>query len=614
MKTSPDANKGGLGQPQHFQTRAGTSPPSHTSDSKKRRPPKAGESLIGNMTIFRAPNFFVHAVPRRPSGNTSRLEQIRWASTERKIRESETRLLPNTNLVNPLFQTEIVIPVWIEAFVVLGVLGIGMFIHAWGINLFPAYQQSEGLLMANAWAVTHNMIQPYAYTYTQTFLGWMQIAGWLRLTGGFMTFGNAINSGRALMLILCAASGLFVYLIANRLSHSRSAGLLALALFAFSPLAIGYQREVSLDTIGTFWLLLSLYLLVISDSRLAHIVFAGVALGIAILTKEVFIVFLPAMIYAVWVHVTAFQRKFVLVVFIYLVCSLVSLLALFAILKGELPNLWAGTIANIQAAQQESNFSSTWNVWMQELPLFIVSAVATGINLLVGWHNPLRSFLALLLISFWAFLLTTNIIFPAYIVIFLPLMALNVAVAVSALMMRPSNRFGFDFVRVMLIFGLLGLLIPYRIQDAQAQPLLTQNATNVQTSTLNWIRNHKDIPTNSTIILDTYLYADLHEPEGPNDKVYPHAHIYWNVVLDPAVRYEALCDNWQYIDYIILSSRMQNDIRTRPSDTYLIDQALHHATLIQTFNDPNGDPSAAVRIYKVEHPTPPVSRGCASGR
>jgi hypothetical protein len=455
------------------------------------------------------------------------------------------------------------------------------------------------------------MLQPYSYTYTQTFFGWLQLAGWLDITGGVTTFGNAINSGRTLMLILTTISGLFVYLIANRLSQSRSTGLLALALFEFSPLVINYQREVSLENIGTFWLLLALYLLVISDSRLPQIVFASIALGIAILTKEIFIIFFPIMIYAVWLHVTVFQRKFALVVFIYITTSLVSIFGLYGLLNGEITNLWNGIITSVQSAQQNGNFDSTWQVWTQtELPFFIVSAVAVGLNLFTGWRNPLRAFLALSLITFWAFLLLTNIILTAYIVIFLPLMALNVAVAVNTLLKWPSNRFGFDILRVLLIFGLIGVFIPYRVQHAQW--LVDQNVTNIQTSTLSWIRSNisattpSTVPTdpaNTTVVVNSNLYADL---QG-GQPAYTGTQIYWNVTLDPDVRFNVLCGKWQYIDYIVLDPQMRNEVRTRPSDTILIDEALHHAKLVNTIHDNNApnDPSTDVQIYHVEHPANP---------
>src|SRR5260221_10612335 len=99
-------------------------------------------------------------------------------------------------------------------------------------------------------------------------MAWIQIAAWIKLTGGLFTFGNAINSGRAFMLLYAVGSALLVYLIVRRLGGSRSAALLALAIFSFSPLSITYQVQVFLDNIATFWLLLSIYFLAISNSRL----------------------------------------------------------------------------------------------------------------------------------------------------------------------------------------------------------------------------------------------------------------------------------------------------------------------------------------------------------
>jgi len=233
------------------------------------RPVSPGESQIGNVTIFRTAQFFVHAVARRTSGlqnasgNTTLLEQIRWVSTERqKVTDAETRLLPDVDLINPVLQREIIIPLWFEALVVIIGLGIAMAVH--GINLFgfPSYQQGEGVFMSNAWAILHGQLEPHTYNYDQTPLGWILIAGWTVISGGFATFGNAINSGRALMLLFSFGSSLLVYLIARRLSGSRGAGLLALLLFTLSPLGITSQREVVLENIGIFWLLLSLQLVV----------------------------------------------------------------------------------------------------------------------------------------------------------------------------------------------------------------------------------------------------------------------------------------------------------------------------------------------------------------
>ena len=92
--------------------------------------------------------------------------------------------------------------------------------------------------MANAQAILQGKITPYAYDYSQPPLGWIQIAGWVRLTGGIASFGNAINSGRVLMLIL--AMDQFVTPVSDHQPHERqsrrgSAGDDTLHAFPFEP-------------------------------------------------------------------------------------------------------------------------------------------------------------------------------------------------------------------------------------------------------------------------------------------------------------------------------------------------------------------------------------------
>jgi hypothetical protein len=585
-------NQGGPGQP---------SVPSQQSGSPD-------ESQIGNVTIFRTAQFFVHAVTRRTSalrnasGNTTLLEQIRWVSTARqRFTDAETRLLPDVDLINPVLAREIIIPRWLEALVVMVGLCIAMAVHGINVFAFPFYQQSEGVVVSNAWAILHGQLEFHTYNYDQTPLGWILVAGWTAITSSFVTFGNAINSGRALMLLFSFGSALLVYLIARRLSGSRSAGLIAMLLFALSPLGITSQREVLLDNIGTFWLLLSLQLIVGGNSRLQSTVWAGVALGLAILTKEIFLIFFPVMFYAVCLHATTFQRKFAIMAFIYVVLAVTSIFALYAILKGEFlpgnhPSLWTGIVNHVQTAVSGSNFAATWKVWVQsEQPLFIASAVAIVINILGGIRNRLQWLVAFLLLTIGIFILAANIIFPSYIVILLPLMALNIAVAVNMPMRWLSKRIGFDLIRVFLIFCAIGALVPYHVQSAQA--LMTQDATLAQVNALTWIR--QNVPQNATVITDSYLYADLHELAGSGGKVYNHAQFYLDAVYDPDIRFTVLHDNWQNINYVVADVQMLHDIRNHAADMILLDRALHHATLQQTFIAANGDPQTVVEIYQV---------------
>src|SRR5260221_3444438 len=255
--------------------------------------------------------------------------------------------------------------------------------------------------MSNGGKIPGGMLSPYPFGDASPPLAWIQIAAWINRTGCLFTFGNALNSGRVLMLFYAVGSALLVYLIVRRLGGSRSAALLALAIFSFSPLSITYQRQIFLDNIATFWLLLAIYLLAISNSRLIYIVLAAIAFGISVLSKEVFLVVLPAMIYAAWLHTTRFQRKFTLVAFIYIVIALCSGFVLLAILKGELfPYEWLpwdthqhlsmldSLIGQVQRGEESGSLAQSLAAWEDD-PLFLMfSLAAPGFNLLYGlWYR-----------------------------------------------------------------------------------------------------------------------------------------------------------------------------------------------------------------------------------
>jgi 4-amino-4-deoxy-L-arabinose transferase-like glycosyltransferase len=573
----------------------------------------------GNMTLFRTGNFFVHAVNRfnqqrtgalnRASGNTSLLEQVRWVSAERqRVTEVGTRLLPHIEVIHPIQIKEIAVPKWLEGIVISIGLLIALGTHAFHLFTYPFYQSDEGTYIANAWAILHGMLQPYPYTYAHPPLGWIQIAGWIQLTGGFFSFGSAINSGRVLMLLYMLGSASLVYFITSRLSGSRSCALLAMVIFALSPLGATYQREVLVDNIGTFWLLLSLYLMVVGESRLSYIVFAGISLGIAILSKESFLVFLPVMLYAAWLHATTFQRKFALVAFTYTAVSVSSSIVLLALLKGELfptgflpwdhhqhPSLLTALFQHVQSPFVTS--ATSWEIWKQnDLLLLIASSVAIAINLVTGWTNRMYWLLALLAVSYWAFLLLSGNPYPYTILPLIPLMAINIAIALNAPLKWLCQHVGFDLIRALLIFSLIGAFVPSAIQ--YMQPALAQNETVTQSNALYWIRNN--VAPNAVVITNSYLYTDLHEAsdQGP---AYSNTQIYWNAALDPEIRGGLLHDDWNKIDYIVIDAQMLNDIKTPGGPMLLLDRALHHAILRVTYQTNDHNPDSTIQVYQVIH-------------
>jgi 4-amino-4-deoxy-L-arabinose transferase-like glycosyltransferase len=563
--------------------------------------------------MFRTGNFFVHAfAPRLRTGTLPRtgaegtiLERIRWTSAEKqRLLEAQTRLLPQIDTFNAAQWREIAIPAWFEGLAVALVLAVTVVVQALTLFTLPVYTADEGTYMANAWAILQAKITPYIYTYNHPPLGWVQIAGWAKLTGGIASFGTAINSGRVLMLVLATASALFLYLITSRLSGSRSAALLAVVLYSLSPLALLYRHEVLLYNIGMFWLLLSLCLITTGKSKLGTFVLAAVALGIAILTEGLFLCFVPVMLYAVALYATPFQRKFSLVAFVYVTLAVASAYVLLALLKGELlpstqhPSLLGTAFQKIQTPVAAGQFSLTWNFWMQNDMLFIAAGtVAMFINILGGTVNRFQLLGAFFAATFWLMVLVSQTIDPTFILLLLPFLAVNIALALNNPLHWLTRKIGFDLSRALLLFILIGIVITAGIQGVG--PQLKTNVTEPQQQALLWLRNNA--PRSAVVITNSYLYVDLHDPQGlgvGGGQPFTHTQIYTDAVLDPVIANGELNQNWQKIDFLVLDTSMLKQIRDN-RQYRILNEALNHAILKSTFGSASN--GTQLLIYQVIH-------------
>lgn len=616
----------------------------------------------GNVILYRRPNFFLRTAYRsgqrqnplrKPTGNTMVVPKV-MPNQEARIADSDTHLMPSVRLNTTKQTRAIPIPAWFEAIIVVLSLAGTFVSHAYNMFNFPRYELDEGTYISNAWAVTQGLISPYPYGYGHPPLAWMQIAAWLQLTGGPFTFGNALNSGRVFMLFYAVGSALLVYLIVRRWSGSRSAALLALVIFSLSPLSITYQRQIFLDNVATFWLLLSLYLLAKSNSRLLYLVLAAISLGISILSKEVFLIFLPTMIYAAWLHTTRFQRKFTLVPFIYIVIAVCSGFVLMAVLKDELfPYTWHlpwdthphlsmldTFVGQAQRGQTGGSFIFSWVTWLDNDTVFIVCSVAAPLfNLVHGlWSRrrlllylllslpPFRSFsqksreklksrdanrvadrhllISLLAISFWILLVRGGQVLSFYIIPLIPLVAINVAIACNTILGWPGKLVRFDAVRAVLLVFVIAAVIPYDIKETGFR--FYQHPTSAQQQALVWISAH--VPHNSFIVINSYLYLDLRVPggQGIGDAApFPHAEVYWNVAYDPELHQQALDNNPDRIDYIVADSEMLHDIQTYGGQMDIIKQAYDNSIQRAEFRADDHNLQIVVGIYQVIHKNPP---------
>lgn len=505
-----------------------------------------------------------------------------------------------------------------EIFLVGGILLLAGLAH--GINMlhFPYPENDEATYMSQAWAiVNHGVLAPYTYRYDHAPLGWMLIALWSVLTGGFFTFGTAVDSGRVLMLVLQLASTLLLYRIARSMTGSVIAATVAAVLFSLSAYGVYMHRRVLLDNITTFWMLLSLYLLVSGRLTLRRVWASGLALGASVLSKELTILLLPAMAYLVFYRSDRSQRWLAIVGWSAITLSFVSLYVLMATLKGELfptGSFLGGTNEHVsllgtlseQATRSKdgglfqagSAFWSAVRLWAQDEPfLLVVGGVASlGCALLIGrWR--MVGIAGLLSLSLWAFLARGGIVIGFYLVPLLPLLSLNIALFLWLLVgwvTRPfttrgrPQRIAGRAVAILaaaacasgVIAGYVGPNLGFASNPAR---LWTNAEADAGTQAIQWVQGH--LSPETSIVTDNFLWADLHAGPGSHGG-YQLAHYYWPVEKDPEIRDGVFEDRWQNVDYLVVSQQLKEDL-TSPTNAGgfpLVAAALRNSSPIVRFD------------------------------
>ncbi|MDZ4285232.1 MAG: glycosyl hydrolase family 8, partial [Patescibacteria group bacterium] len=486
----------------------------------------------------------------------------------------------------------------------LAILAIAAMAH--GVNMFhfPYYENDEGTYLSRAWSLLRDgSLSPYTYWYDHAPGGTFLLAFWAIISGGFFTFGQtAIDSGRVFMLVLHVGSVGLLFYITRRLAGTLRAATIAAFLFALSPLALYYARRVLLDNMMTFLALGSVALLLRERLTLRTVLGSALLLGLAILTKENAIFFIPPFLYLLFTRTDAANRRFSIALWFTAWGSIVASYFLYALLKGE---LFVGSRAGEAGAHvsligtlamhlgrgaaapfwsSASDFAGAFLTWVERDAFIIIfGAMATLAGVVLAVRRPAFRSASFLSLSAWAFLLRGKLVLDFYVLPLLPLLSLVIAMCSEELLLwlgRLSQRTRRIRAGAAVIFFLgtvvgIAVLFPHPLSIFAPY---TRNETRNQREAVAYIKEH--LLARSFIAIDQYAYLDLHDTRSSSgERVFPNAHWFWQIETDPAVRVGVFGNDPRALEYVALSHEMVRQMQG--GGQVFLREALAHADLIK---------------------------------
>lgn len=463
-----------------------------------------------------------------------------------------------------------------------------------GLNLwhFPYFENDEGTYTSQAWwLVNFRTLSPYTYWYDHSPVGWAQIGLWQLLTGGPFSLGFSLYSTRTFMLLISVFSAILLYAIAKELTKKSSLAFLATVIFIFSPLSIYFHRRVLLDNLETFWLLVSLWLLLKAQSQLWFLALSGGLFGWAFLSKESAVFLLPAFAYAVWAFSRKENRWFGLLVWFITAAFVMATFPFMAIFKHEFfPTGWFGDTAPHVSFLEALSFqlgrgaggvplSAFWqaltNSWWVKDPLLVLLGAWVFLAGLAGsfFQKPIRAVFFLSL-SYLVFLLKGGAVLDFYIIPLIPFLSLLFVLVVSWLGTRftgPRALPGSLGLAFSLVLGAL-LIFP------QAKNIFLVNETGSQVEAVKYVK--KNISPEAFLAIDDFALTDLRLPtrDGP---AFPFAHWFSKVEHDPAVKDGVLFGRWENINYLLLSHEITQLLNQ--GELPFLEKAYKNTKIVQDF-------------------------------
>lgn len=470
-----------------------------------------------------------------------------------------------------------------------------LFTH--GVNLwgYPKFLGDEGVYTSQAWwLIEFGKLAPYTYWYDHAPLGWLQIGLWQKLTGGPFALGVSLFSTRLLMLVVAALTNVLVFSLTRELTKSKKVALFASTLFAFSPLSIYFHRQVLLDNLQTFWFLISLLALVKARDRLWLIVVSGLTFGIAFLSKETTLLFLPASLFLLSrLTKHAGNRAVSLIAWVMSTLFIIGFFPILAILKQELlpsslgghphVSLWETILFQMSRGnafkpwENGSYLRHNLPIWFFKDPLLMAMGVWTTIIHLFSFRKSRLFALGLMNLSFLAFLARGGLTLDFYIIPLLSLFPISIAASATTILKATLPRITKLLAQpTPFAVGLGALAFLLMVSDLQTY---SYKATANQIESLVYMKTL--LTEDSVVAVDDSVLIDLRLDPTGTKIVFPNVDWYSKIDADPEVREKKLEGDWRKINFILANDYILEELEG--GHLPFLAQAFNSSTIVKEF-------------------------------
>jgi len=491
----------------------------------------------------------------------------------------------------------------------LPVVAVTVLVQAWNMSGTPQRIDDEGTYTAQAWAITNlGELTHYTYWYDHPPLGWIQIAGYTGLTGAFARYPFAVEAGREAMVFFSAVSSILLFVLARRLGAGRITAAVAGLVFALSPLALQYHRTVYIDNVATPWLLAAFVLVLSRRQQLAGFAGAAACLGIAVLSKETYLLALPFLIWMAVRRADKSTRRYTLSVAGAVLVLIGGGYLLLAAVKGELVpgagrvSLWEGVTYQLGSRTASGSVFDGGSLaneaaaqWWALDPVFIVlGSVAAVVGLFLRRVRPIAAMLVFLL----AVMFRPNGYLPVpYVIMLIPFAALLVAYTAERAVLTiagrvhtrsrfgPRARRGLGITWAVVTAAALVVAVP--LWGTQLRGFLLGNLDLPMQQAEQWVGDN--VPKSSRLLVDDAMWVDL------VDDGFARNNVVWYYKLDTDGAVERQSPNgWKDSDYVITTDSM----RTGGNSSTDVRQSIENSTAVATFG--TGDQQVEVRRIHAE--------------